>query len=596
MNFPRHIASLLRAQNIRLASGLVLFTFVSLHLLNHASGLISVAAMNAVQDWRLAITQSWLGTTMLFASILAHIALALAKLARRNTLRLPRWEAAQITSGLLIPILLVPHVVGATYLGRLVGSDYSYTSMVHHLWPRAAQQNLLVLLVWVHGCIGLHYWLRPKPGYRRLTPLLLSMAVALPLLAIAGFIAAARELQPGWGDPQALAKSAAEFGWPSSAAITAKDRVSQLVLKLFAASVAAALAIFAARSYARRAAPSVQVSYTSGPTVHGAIGSTLLDISRANDIPHMSMCGGRARCSTCRVRIDQGGGQQPPPGLAEAMMLARIKAPANVRLACQLRPGKSLAVTQLIKPQRTSTASKTIADATAQGVEQDVTILFLDIRRFTELAENRLAFDVVFLLNQFFNAVGDAIYAQDGWIDKYIGDGLMAVFGRESGAREGARQALHAARAIDLALEALNERLRIELAGGLAIGTGLKLGIGLHAGPVIIGRIGHASNAAVTVVGSTVNAASRLETLTKEHRCQLIVSAAVAELAGFTPAHAPIPVRVRGMSEPLSVWLINRARDLPTSFGTALTAPLLLTSETAATGSRPAHPNAIART
>jgi adenylate cyclase len=98
--------------------------------------------------------------------------------------------------------------------------------------------------------------------------------------------------------------------------------------------------------------------------------------------------------------------------------------------------------------------------------------------------------------------------------------------------------------------------------------------MGLHAGPVIIGRIGHSHNATVTVVGSTVNAASRLETLTKEHGCQLIVSAAVAAWAGFRPgvgdaAGEALSVRVRGMSEPLSVWLIPHARDLPTSYVSA---------------------------
>jgi adenylate cyclase len=578
MSFPHHAGSLARPQSLRLASGLILFTFVTAHLVNHAAGLISVAAMNLLQDWRLAVTQSLPGTVLLLAALLVHPALALIKLAQRTTLRMPAWEALQLLSGLLIPLLLIPHVAGATYLGRIIGSDYSYTSMIHRIWPAAATQTLLVLVVWTHGCMGLHFWLRPRPGYGRHTPMLLAAAVALPLMALAGFLAAARELQPVWTNPDALAETSARLGWPNSAAVAAKDRISELAIRLFAASVATALIIFAARGYARRAAPSVRISFAGGPTVSGALGSTLLDISRRHDIPHVSVCGGRARCSTCRVRVDHGAEQQPPPGLVEALMLRQIKAPPNVRLACQLRPAANLSVTRLIRPQPVPLPARSIArmvaDTTAQGVEQEVSILFLDIRGFTELAENRLAFDVVFLLNQFFNAAGDAIYAQGGWIDKYMGDGLMAVFGRDSGPAEGARQALQAARAIDLALEALNNRLRIELAGGLQIGNGLQIGIGIHAGPVIIGRIGHSDNAAVTVIGSTVNAASRLEALTKDRRCQLIVSAAVTRLAGLVPVSeydAPVAVRVRGLSEPLDVWLINRARDVPVSFRSALT-------------------------
>lgn len=582
MTISERLRAAVRLQNLRLASGLVMFSFVTLHLLNHACGLISVAAMNTAQDWRLALTQYPPFTILLLLAVTTHIGLALIKLAQRDTLRMARWEAVQITSGLLIPALLIPHVVSASYFGRVVGSDYSYTSMVHHIWPNALAQSILVLVVWTHGCIGLHFWLRSKPAYRRWSPVLLAIAVAIPLLAIAGFITAARELQPSWADPATLAKTAADLNWPNASATAAKDRIVQLVLNLFVAAAASALVIYTVRSYARRVAPAVSVSYVGGPTVQGALGSTLLDISRMNDIPHMSICGGRARCSTCRVRIDHGGELQPRPGLAEAMMLAHIKAAHNVRLACQLRPTGTLAVTRLIKPQQLSSAAQTVADAAAHGTEQDVTILFLDIRGFTELSENRLAFDIVFLLNQFFNAVGDAIYHEGGWIDKYMGDGLMAVFGRNSGPTVGAQQALRAARAIDLALEALNERLRFELAGGFTIEKGLQIGMGLHAGPVVIGRIGHTNNAAVTVVGSTVNAASRLEALTKEHRCQLIVSTAVADLAGFrpgsnsavdpVPGSVPLSVRVRGLSDALEVWLILRARELPSSFASTVAA------------------------
>jgi adenylate cyclase len=581
---PHWLQARVRLQNLRLASGLVMFTFVTLHLVNHACGLISVAAMNHVQDWRLMVTQWPPITLLLVLAIITHLSLALTKLAQRHTLRMARWEATQIASGLLIPLLLLPHVVSVNYFSRAVGADYSYTSLVHHLWPQALTQSLLVLIVWTHGCIGLHFWQRHRPAYRRWSPVLQGVAVAMPLLAIAGFITAARELQPSWVDPAMLAKTATDLSWPSPDAIAVRDRLVTWSLQGFVALLAVALLGFTGRAIARRTAPRVSVNFVGGPTVQGVLGATLLDISRTNDIPHMSMCGGRARCSTCRVRVDEGANDQPRPGLAEAMMLAHIKAPDNVRLACQLRPTGPLAVTRLIKPPRALAGAKSVADATAQGTEQDVTILFLDIRGFTELTENRLAFDVVFLLNQFFNAVGDAIYREGGWIDKYMGDGLMAVFGRNSGPTAGAAQALRAARAIDLALEALNERLRIELAGELSVGSGLQIGMGLHAGPVIIGRIGHTSNAAVTVVGNTVNAASRLEALTKDHRCQLIMSTAVADLAGFTaprftapggggagipPAPsiaAPISVRVRGLSEPLMVWLITRARDLPASY------------------------------
>jgi adenylate cyclase len=263
-----------RLQHVRLASGLVLFTFVTLHLINHACGLISVAAMNQVQDWRLALTQSLPGTALLLAAVLAHVGLALVKLAQRNTLRMSRWEAVQIVSGLCIPVLLIPHLVSASYLGRVAGIDYSYTSMVHQLWPKALTQGLLVLVVWTHGCIGLHFWKRHKPRYRRWSGVLQALAVALPLLALAGFITAARELQPSWATPEMLARTAADLTAQADA-IAAKDRLVQLVLKWFGASVATALVIFSVRALVSRAAPRIRVSFVDGPTVQGARGSTL---------------------------------------------------------------------------------------------------------------------------------------------------------------------------------------------------------------------------------------------------------------------------------------------------------------------------------
>jgi adenylate cyclase len=184
--------------------------------------------------------------------------------------------------------------------------------------------------------------------------------------------------------------------------------------------------------------------------------------------------------------------------------------------------------------------------------------LFLDVRGFTRFSKDRLPYDVVFILNRLFGQLGAAIIGEEGWIDKYMGDGLLAVFGRDSDPETGCRQALAAARAIDLELERLNGTMAGELKEPITIG------MGLHAGPLVLGAIGHAKSAAVTVIGEPVNVASRLEALTKDEKCQAIVSADLLRRAGFPLADIPLKtVTVRSIDAPISVLVVKRARDLP---------------------------------
>lgn len=183
------------AQRLRLGSGLVLIAFVVMHFLNHALGHISLAAMQEGQDLRYLVWHSAVGSLLLYSALSTHIALALWKTAKRGTLRMSGWEAVQLTLGLLIPIVLIKHIVATR------GAEILHRTFVDHrhelsvLWPdNALLQSLLLVIVWTHGAIGLHYWLRLFSWYRPMQTLLLGAAVALPLLALTGWIAAARRL------------------------------------------------------------------------------------------------------------------------------------------------------------------------------------------------------------------------------------------------------------------------------------------------------------------------------------------------------------------------------------------------------------------
>jgi adenylate cyclase len=552
------------AQRLRILSGLVLFAFVLMHFLNHALGIWSAEAMDAMQAWRTAVTRSPVGTVVLGTALAIHLGLALARIAQRSTWRMPVWEAVQILLGLAIVPLLIPHALPMRGKFDVFGADTLYSETLAELWTNLVwTQTALLLVVWVHACIGLHFWLRLSRAYRRLAPLLLALAVLVPALALVGFLVAGREAAE-----RRTERAAAADQHPAPAAATEKssgDRLlADLQLGLFWACggvAGAGLAWFGLRALRRRAAGGLRVQYTAGPTLRIAPGPTLLEISRSFGVPHVSICGGRARCSTCRVRVEEVSGDLPPPSGAEAATLERIRADPTVRLACQLRPRGDMTVTRLV---RLPEAARALVPTTAEdvGVERTLAILFLDIRGFTALSDARLPYDTVFLLNRFFAEVGEAVTGAGGWIDKYLGDGLMALFGLNGRVEDACRSALVAAMRVDAALEKLNAELHGELS------SPLKIGIGLHVGPLVLGRIGHRGSASTTVIGPAVNVASRLESLTKEHGVQIVASAALAEAAGLrSDDFAQSVVSVRGASEAMSIVLIARGRDLRGSLG-----------------------------
>jgi adenylate cyclase len=341
-----------KQQRLRLMSGLVLFAFAAAHFLNHAVGLIGLEAMHIVQAWRTAVTRSWPGSIVLLAALLTHVMLALTKLARRDSLRMPRWEALQIASGLAIPFLLLPHIVNTRVAHLFFGVDDTYLYELARLWPDSALlQSLLLLLVWTHGCFGIHYWLRLSDTYRRYVAGLFMLAIAVPVLAIAGFAVSGWVTADIMSDPAALAALKARSHWPNSldsetlAYLRTRARIG------FAALLAVMIGVLLVRRgrrIGRRGG--LIITYLGGPTVALRRGMTLLEGSRSARVSHASICGGRGRCSTCRVRIEDGLGSLPPPAGAEAITLKSIDAPPNVRLACQIRPTRALSVAIISHP------------------------------------------------------------------------------------------------------------------------------------------------------------------------------------------------------------------------------------------------------
>lgn len=174
----------------RLGSGVVLWVYMASHMLNHALGLVSLAA--AEQGLRLAIAvwHSLPGTLMLYGAFAIHVLLAMLGLYQRPTLRLPAVELLRIGAGLSIPMLLVGHAVATRMAYEWYGLEPHYQRVVTSLLQPGAQGRQLALLApgWLHGCMGLHMAMRKRAAYQRWRGVALAGAVLLPALAAAGFL------------------------------------------------------------------------------------------------------------------------------------------------------------------------------------------------------------------------------------------------------------------------------------------------------------------------------------------------------------------------------------------------------------------------
>lgn len=527
----------------RIVSGLVLFTYALFHFLNIGLGLFSPDWMEQAQGWRKTVTRSLPGTVLLYTALFTHAGLALYSLATRRSLKLPFWLLLQMVLGLSIPVFLIVHVVHTRMAHALFGIDDRMSYLIALIWdsPSAINQTVLMLIVWTHGCIGLNYWLRLKPWWPRALPWLSGLALLVPAFALAGFMTEGRRTHALMADPQDRAALMAGFDWPDNADFAALARLSERTMAVFWALLALAIAVHVARRLIAWRRGTVRVRYVDGPEVASPPGMTLLEISRANGIPHMSLCGGRGRCTTCRVVIEDGAEHLPPPAEAERRSLAAVGAPEGTRLACQLRPEGASTVYRVFRPE----GGRRRAHA-RQGSERRLAVLFLDMRGFTGRTAGQLPYDVLFLLNRFFDAIVPPIVATGGSIDKYLGDGLLAVF-ETADERTSARAALAAAVRIGRALDEFNDRLTAE--GGAPV----RIGIGLHLGNLVLGEIGAAGNAPRTIIGDTVNVASRLEAMTKEMQTEALVSAAVLTAAGVDLAGLDLcRLDLRGVTDPVT--------------------------------------------
>ena len=260
-------------------------------------------------------------------------------------------------------------------------------------------------------------------------------------------------------------------------------------------------------------------------------GHTLLDLSIRHRIPHLHQCGGHGRCTTCRVQILDGLSNVSSLGEVEQKVASLRGWDEFTRLACQTRVEGDVVIRRLLDKAQDIIVldlDEMEGGTAGEGKELDLAVLFSDIRDFTALSEQSLPYDIVHTLNRYFTAAAEPVLNNNGFIDKYIGDGILAIFGTsEESPGTACRNAVRAALGM---LEAVR---RLGPAFERDFNMPLRIGIGIHFGTVILGRVGHPGKRQITVIGDAVNTASRVERMTRPLGVPILLSdSVVAQIPG----------------------------------------------------------------
>lgn len=550
------------ARQVRLVCGLILFAYLISHFINHALGNISLEALAIGVNYHANFWQFLPVAIVFYTAVMLHMGLGIWAFYERRQFNWKAIEPLQLVLGLSIPALVVAHIVGVRLGQTLFQQEKLYPQVFYAywvVWPyRMWLMFLVMLIAWVHGSIGLYFWLRLKPFFKRAAPFLLAAAVLLPTLSLLGLYQGGRTVVAASRDPAWQKENLARDQVGTAVEQTTLDSIVNDLLVGYAGLLSLVLVARGLRALHERRGGMINLSYGNGRTVRVPKGLSVLEASLRHNLPHASVCGGRARCSTCRIRVIGDCSSLPVPTQREAFVLGRVGSDGDpsIRLACQLRPTADLSFFQLFMPHAMS-ANAHAGNPARIGQERYLVSMFVDMRGSTKLAEQRLPFDTVFIVNRFLSAVSQAVIECGGKPNQFVGDGQLALFGLETSPATACRQALRAAALISVNIDELNRFLSYDLR------EPIRFGIGIHGGEVIIGDIGYRDHMVFTALGDAVNVAARLQDMTKGLACEAIVSEEVCGTSGLALDALPSQqVVIRGRAEPMEIRVVASAEAL----------------------------------
>jgi class 3 adenylate cyclase len=251
--------------------------------------------------------------------------------------------------------------------------------------------------------------------------------------------------------------------------------------------------------------------------------ANLLETLVEAGVPITHLCGGRARCSTCRVRVADGLDDLSTPTEAEEAMANRLDFPAEVRLACQATVSAPLTMRRLVLDKADAELASQIGRHGLHGPigrDVEIAVLFADVAGFTPMAEALPPYDVVHMLNRFFDGASQVIESNGGRVDNYIGDAVLALFGVDDEPQPTVAAIRSGLGLLDVARD-LNHYVE------RFYGREFMVRVGIDYGEVVFGLVGAEGSARETAIGDVVNVASRLQAANKEVGTEMLVSDSV---------------------------------------------------------------------
>ena len=555
-------------RKLRVWSGVILFFYAFTHLLNHSVNILSIEAGDYVnENYFDLLWKNVVGTVLLYGSLGVHILLGFYAVGTRKSFKMTSKEWIQIIFPILALLLLLQHVGAIAVATKIFDVDINYTLLISLMISEPAEVaagtvlfSLMTIFIWVHGAIGINTLLKfNMESYGKYKSYLYLVFYGVPILGVFGFWAALKEqsfiayAKTLQGDENfifsIIMESVPQEAFPTLMAIEplVMNNYPLLVLGLIIIAIAN---VVRARFFGR-----IKIHYSNSKIVSVPKGTSVLEASRLAGIPHQSVCGGKARCTTCRIHVVSHEGDLPVPTAIESNAIERAGLEADVRLACQLKPTKDLTIIPLVNPANSLDGATN--RRALSGKEQETVVLFIDLRDFTKLSEKKLPYDVVYILNKYYSVCGKIIEEQGGRLDKFIGDGIMAIFDSSADANENCRNAVKSGVQISKDMKSLNDEMKINFS------EEIRFGMGIHSGDAIVGLMGYGKTFTETVVGDNVNVASRLEELTKNYKAELVLSKYVAEKANLNlEEFKGDTVKIRGRKKDLDILSVADASSI----------------------------------